>query len=358
MIYKPNFEESKRYWRAFWEKEVLDRPLLCVTAPKSNTNIPSYNNTPTISYQNCMNGTFDNLLKEYDAYAAATYFGGEAIPAFDITLGPDQYAGFLGGNIEAIDGYYTTWAHPVIKDWDQFICSIDKSSGGYFDQVKKYYEYASHFSKDRFLLNMLDLHSNLDALSALRGPQNLCMDLLDCPEKVQIALDAVRKTYPEIFEMAYTAGDMENRGSIGWSPTYCEKGKFAVIQCDFSCMISPTMARDFVIPAIEEEASYLDHCVYHYDGKEALGHLEDILAIPQIDVIQWVPGDGNPRSIAWMELLHKIQKAGKGLWIFDWTVEEIKHNFKQLKPEGLVFSVSAESENEADKLLTYVKQHM
>jgi succinate dehydrogenase flavin-adding protein (antitoxin of CptAB toxin-antitoxin module) len=57
---------------------------------------------------------------------------------------------------------------------------------------------------------------------------------------------------------------------------------------------------------------FLDHCVYHYDGKGALGHLDDILAIPDIDVIQWVPGDGNPRSIEWMDLLHKIQAAGKG----------------------------------------------
>ncbi|MEA4890535.1 MAG: hypothetical protein VB070_13850 [Clostridiaceae bacterium] len=358
MIYKPDFEEAKRYWQAFWQKEVLDRPVICVTAPKKNRTRPSYLNTPVLSYKSCMNSRFDTLLQEYDAYAAATYFGGEAVPAFDITLGPDQYAGFLGVRIEAHDGYDTTWAQPMIKDWTDYSVRIDRSPGGYFDQVMKYYRYAADFARDRFLLNMLDLHSNMDALSALRGPENLCIDLMDCPDEVHRALDAVRSTYPEIVEMPYTAGDMANRGSTGWSPTYCENGRFAVVQCDFSCMISPAQAREFVIPAIGEEAAYLDRCVYHYDGKEALGHLDDILAIPDIDVIQWVPGDGNPRSIEWMELLHKIQKAGKGLWIYDWTVDEIKKRFKELKPEGLVFSVSAGSEAEAENLLSYVKDHM
>ena len=158
--------------------------------------------------------------------------------------------------------------------------------------------------------------------------------------------------------MAYKAGNMEKTGSIGWAPTYAHKGKFAVIQCDFSCLISPQQVREFVIPAVEEEAAFLDYSVYHYDGKDALGHLDDILAIKDIDVIQWVPGDGQPRSIEWMELLKKIQKAGKGLWIYDWTCEEILQNFKELKPEGLVFSVGASSEDEAKRLVENVARKM
>ncbi len=118
------------------------------------------------------------------------------------------------------------------------------------------------------------------------------------------------------------------------------------------------MVRTFAIPAIEYEVNHLKHCVYHYDGKEALGHLDDILAIKGIDVIQWVPGSGNPRSIEWMDLLKRIQKAGKGLWIYDWSAEEIKQHFKELKPEGLLFQVTAGSAEEADGLIGYVKKNM
>jgi len=356
MLYQPNFQQVRGYWQAFWKREVLDRPLICVTAPRDNAMVPPCDRTPTAICRHILDGTVDQLLAAYDAHVASLYFAGEAIPMLELTLGPDQYAGFLGAEIEAREGYFTTWSHPCVKDWSSFPIRIDKTPGGYFDKMKKAYETAAGLAKDRFLINMLDLHSNMDALSALRGPENLCYDLMDCPDEVEQALSAVRRTYPEVFEMAYTAGDMQSCGSIGWAPTFCQ-GRFAVIQCDFSCMISPAQARRFVIPAIKEEAAYLDHCVYHYDGKEALGHLDDILAIPEIDVIQWVPGAGNPRTIEWMELLHKIQAAGKGLWIYDWTPEEIKTRFKELKPEGLVFSVDAGSQKEADQLLSYVKSH-
>ena len=102
----------------------------------------------------------------------------------------------------------------------------------------------------------------------------------------------------------------------------------------------------------------MDNAAYHYDGKEALVHLDDILAIKGIDAIQWVPSDGQPRSVEWMDLLRRIQAAGKGLWIYDWTADEIKTRFKELKPEGLVFYVGVESEGEGHELIEYVRKHM
>ena len=354
MIYKDDFEGAKKYWSAFWNKEMIDRPVVSITAPKKGIEMPSYYWSPTYSYNVCMDGNYQEALNKYEDVVAATYYGGEALPSFEVTLGPDQYAGFLGSKIEAGEGFYTTWAHPVVDDWSNFEVKIDQSTGSYFDKVKKYMDYAATFAKDKFFINMLDLHSNMDALSALRGPQDLCMDLYDCPEEVHRVLNEVRKTYPEVFEMAFKAGDMKNRGSIGWAPTYCGDGKFAVIQCDFSCMLSPTQAREFVIPAIAEEAAYLDHSVYHYDGKEALGHLDDVLAIKEIDCIQWVPGTGTPPTIEWMDLLQKIQKSGKSLWIYDWTAEDIKAHFKELEPNKVAFSLGVGSQDEADSLLEFL----
>ena len=200
---------------------------------------------------------------------------------------------------------------------------------------------------------MLDLHSNLDAISAIRSPQELCYDLMDEPAEVKRVLDEINQTYPVVYDRVYEAGEMARTGSAGWAPTYCPpaEGRFAVVQCDFSCLISPDQAREFVIPSIREEVSHLGHCVYHYDGKGALGHIDDILAIPGIDVVQWVPGDGQPRTIEWMDLLKKIQAAGKGLWIYDWTPEEILERHHELSPAGLVFSSWIPSRSAADEFL-------
>ncbi len=357
MIYKPNFEESKVYWRAFWEREVIDRPLLCVTAPKDGVRPPSAAFTPSICFQHCMDGTFDTLLKKYDARAAAMYYGGEAIPQFEITLGPDQYAAFLGAPLLTNDETYTTWAHPIVDDWETFEVAIDKSPGGYYDQIEKFFERGAELMQDRFLLATLDMHSHMDALSALRGPMGLCYDVMDCPEKVHKILDAVRKTYPDIFNMTRDAGKMERSGYTCWAPLYSEES-YSVVSCDFACMLSPEQTREFVIPAVEEEAAFLTNSLYHIDGAGALKNLDDILAIERIGAIQWVPGAGQPRTLQWMDVLHKIQDAGKGLWIYDWSIDEIKAHFRDLKPEGLVFTIGCRSQKEADDLIRYVKTHM
>lgn len=358
MFHKPDFETTRKYWQAFWEQELIDRPLISVIAPKKGVAPSAFSTKITDCFNACMSGDFDSYLKGFDEYLSTLYFGGEALPNLELTLGPDQYAAFLGGTLEAPQGAITTWSHPIVDDFSKFEVKIDKSPGSYFDNLKKFFRRAAQFSKDRFLLCTPDLHSNLDALSALRGPEDLCIDIMDCPEEVHRVLNEVRATYDEIFTMPYIAGDLINQGSTSWAPLFADKGeKYAVVQCDFSCLLSPAQAREFAIPAIAEEAAYLDKNVYHYDGVGALGHMDDVLAIEEIDVIQWLPGTPDS-SVNWMDLLKKIQKAGKSLWVSDWTAQDIKAHFKELEPNKVFFSVWTSSQDEADELIEYIHKNM
>ena len=59
-----------------------------------------------------------------------------------------------------------------------------------------------------------------------------------------------------------------------------------------------------------------------------------------------------------MDLLLKIQSAGKAIWIFDWTAEEIKANFKRLNPALVAFSVGTKTPDEADELLEYLVKNV
>lgn len=352
------FDNKMKYWEAFWQGEVLDRPLICVTSPKNNVVYHEHNQTDALSAQACLSEEYDDFLDSFRKNLRSTYYGGEAIPFANITLGPDQYAGFLGSKIEVSNQTGTTWAKSTVDSWSGYEVRLDDSKNSYFDKLNKFLQYCASVSNDEYITGMIDLHGNMDALSALRGPQNLCLDLIDCPDEVHRVLNDVRKTYPAVFESAYSSAGLANTGSCGWTPVYAPTGKFAVVQCDFSCLISPDQAREFVIPAIEEEAAYLDKNVYHFDGKDALGHLDDILAIEEIDVLQWVPGAGQPRSIEWMDLLKKIQSAGKGLWVDDWTSDEIAENFKELNPSKLVFSLNVSTEDEARRLIERVARNM
>ena len=357
MIYKQDFEGAKKNWKKFWKQEYIGRPFLCVTSPKRGAIQQPFSWSPADSYRACMRGTLRQSLEQYERFLQTTYFGAESIPAIDIQLGPDQYAAFLGAKLETREELSTTWAHPIVQDWKEFNVKIDRSENSALDILCKNMKEAALWGKDKFIVNMPDLHSNMDALSALRGPEDLCYDIMDTPEEVHSVLKEVRATYQEIFHILYEAGNMKETGSCSWAPLYCEEGKFAVTQCDFSCMLSPRQAREFVIPAIEEEAQFLDCCIYHYDGKGALGHLDDILAIDRIHAVQWVPGAGQPRTIEWMDLLHKIQKASKSLWIYDWTVQEIKEHYRELDPSKVLFSLSVSSQDEAEDLIEFLEKN-
>ncbi len=144
---------------------------------------------------------------------------------------------------------------------------------------------------------------------------------------------------------------MEGRGSIGWCSFY-SPGRFGMMQCDFAIMLSPRIFNEFILPALVEEADYLDHSIYHYDGIGSLRHLESVLSIKSLDGIQWVPGAGNLPQEEWPELLLKIQAAGKSLHIST-SPEAAKRLHKILKPELVFYDTWARNEKEADELVKW-----
>ncbi len=352
LLHKPDFEEAKRYWRAFWEGSIIDRPCCRVTAPKDGIEIPAY---PPSFHYNIDPSEYRNIAEQFDRFASSIYWAGEAVPVFGPNFGPDIFAAFYGAELDFSESSpETSWAVPFIDDWSNVKGLFDKPGGKWWERTLKFYAEMADVAQGRFIGCMPDLHGNLDGLAAIRGPQKLCEDLLDFPEQIDIAMLEIRKGYAPVYDEIYRVGKMES-GTSCWLPYYSEK-RFCVLQCDFITMISPAHLRRWVIPALTEEASYLDHSVFHYDGPGALVHLEDILSIKEIHSIQWTPGDGQPPLIEWIDLLKRIQTAGKGLYISA-TPEEVKVFHKELKPEGVFYNVGANSQKEADELLKWLKDN-
>jgi len=348
--YKPDFDRARTYWDAFWQHEIIDRPLVHVIAPREGAG--QWEKPSSLLGTD---GRYLEALAGFEAWAASTYFGGEAMPEFRINFGPDQFGAFLGAPLIFAPDQSTSWVEPFVTDWETAEIGLREEDGSVWKRALEYFRVAAQYSEGKFLIGMLDLHSNMDALSAIRGSQRLCLDLIDCPDQVEAAMLRVRPLFPRVYDAVWEAGDMSERGSLGWAPFYCAD-KFCTIQCDFLCMIRDEHGRRFVIPALAEEAGFLDHCVFHLDGEGSLIHLDDILGIADIDVIQWVPGAGHPPMIEWMDVLKKIQAAGKGLQI-DCRVDEVKRVHEELGPEGIVYRTRAESRAQAEELLEWLEKN-
>jgi hypothetical protein len=87
-----------------------------------------------------------------------------------------------------------------------------------------------------------------------------------------------------------------------------------------------------------------------------LNHLDDIMAVDGIEMIQWVPGQRDLPLAESVELFHRVQKAGKGLHLPSLTSEQVRRLARELRPEGLFFDrVRVASLKEAENLLRWLE---
>ena len=358
LLYKPDFEETKIAWRHFWNKEAWKRPLVVCDVPKPVVREyrPSYMHA---YWQANHKELWARRVEDLEAHFAGREYLAESMPFSSCDFGPDQFAAFISGSTLKFEegSKSTNWHDPVVEDWAGFEARINEA-GPVWSGIMEYAKFLSDAARGRFLVGVCDLHSNMDTLSALRGPERLCMDLLDSPELIQRAMEGVRKLYVPVYEALRKASGIDsNTGSIGWIPFWCE-GRYAVIQCDFMCMVSPDVVREFIRPALEEEAAYLDHCIFHLDGPGALRHIDEILSIDDIDAVQWVSGDGQRPMHEWLDVLKKIQASGKGLQIYGVNPEQVKLLHKELSPAGVVYCVNSNDKLEVERLLGWLEANM
>lgn len=343
-------------WRHFWHGDVYQRPpvVASVTKPGLEPVWPADRR-----YLRALRGQFDLILDALDRWLDATLFLADTVPYFEPGLGPDQYAAFFGSMLHTSDDSpQTSWIEPFVNQtWNEVLPLRINEQNPVWQGLLEFNRRLAAHARGRYLVGVADLHSNMDALAAMRGPERLCVDLYDCPDDVERALADVRATYPHVYDALYTAGGMSAAtGTIGWIPFWCD-GRSATIQCDFLCMISPEFSRRFVLPALEEEAAFLDHCVLHFDGPGALPHLDDVLAIKDIDAIQWVPGAGQPPMHTWTDVLLRCQRAGKAVQIYGVTPDEVKQLHRILVPNKTAYCVDCHTAQECEELLAWLEQH-
>ena len=343
VLYKPDWEEAKQRFVAWWAGEVTDRIAMSVTAPngKPRRELPLPDD-PFRSY-----GDPEYLVEWCEANFSATYYAAEAFPCKTLLIG---WAA-LGTPVTYMPN--TIWAEHVIEDYDRDMPLFDTGNPAWqtlADVVKTLFE----AGRDKWVTELPTVLDPTDQLSSLRGNDRLCMDLVDCPEKVSGALDCLTgiwfRAYGELGEMLHA----REFGSTGWLPLW-SPGMSTTIQCDFCCLIGPAMFERFVIPELQTRARWLDNCLYHLDGPEAVKHLDALLEIPEIKGIQWVPGAGQAAALDWPEVLRKVQNAGKLLHI-SIAADQVERALAELRPEGLFIATGCGSREEADELVKLARR--
>jgi hypothetical protein len=296
----------------FWRGELEQGPLLWVTVPNA---LPS-RSVPEPASEEELWTNVDYVMAATESSLAATHFAGDALPVFCPWLGPDQFAAWLGAELVLKPREATSWSKPFVDDWvGHQKLQIDPQNRWwrlYLSLVRE----SVRVGRRKWVTGYPDLHSGIDALSAIRGPDNLALDLVNHPDLIHRAMRQLTKLWKfvvdTVSEMVLPAGQGTSNWTMGWS----EQRFLCIGQNDFSCMISPAMFETFCGQDNLECCAHVERSLYHLDGPGAIRHVPLLLRLARLDAIQWIQGASSPLPSEWLDLLLTIQAAGKSVQLY------------------------------------------
>ena len=299
---------------------------------------------------------------EYDL--GHTYYAGDALPVFNPWLGPDQFAAWLGADLKLKPREFTSWVKPFVTDWEEYPEFRLDPSNRWWRLYLELVDASIAAGKNKWITAYPDLHTGIDGLCAIRGAENLMVDMAEKPELVHRAMDQMTRLWKEIVDIVSEKVLPTGQGTSNWSMGWSRERFLCIGQNDFTCLISPKMFKEFCLRDTVECINHVDRILYHLDGADALRHLPQLLEIERLDCVQWIQGASRPHPSHWVDLLRQIQAAGKSIQLYYAGAHGGNANFREeidclcnaLDPQRLFFLIEAHSIEEADFLVEHARR--
>jgi hypothetical protein len=331
---------------AWYERELIDRPLCSIIVPTGATPRPVPEAHADLRDRWLdVERAVDRFEASLESYACV----GDCVPIFWPNVGPDLCAAVFGCDLEF--GEETSWSIPKassIREVPQLVPDLDNP---YWQAVRDMTDLSLQRADGRWVTSLADLHTNADLVAAIRDPQELCLDLMDDPDGVAQAIQHVTDSYGLMYD------DLWQRIREAGDPAACmgamHRERMYVLACDFIALISPDQFERAVLPALQRERSHLAAAHFHLDGPGALVHLPRMLQWPELAGIQWVFGAGRGPATRWLDVYREVQAAGKCVEVHAGDIPTARAMLDHLDPRGLWFNgLTADSVEEAEAFLS------
>jgi len=359
MKYIDDAEKRIERHKAFWEGEVIDRPVVTILGMNNNAIVhPGFSMLPPASSEMFKWYTdAEWRLKNFRLACDNSTWVGDRLPMVFLNLGAAGHAGFFKGMKNVFSDAGLIFENEL--DEDNPSLEFDENSIWY----KKTLEMAQYLvdeSNGDYLVSQSDCCGNADVLAAVKGTDSLLMDMILGADYIKPAMDKIQKAYERIHKEVYDIVRDNNNGAsgIGWLHTYAP-GLSAQIQSDICCMISPELFEKYIVPELEAQCEMLDYPLYHLDGQEVVRHLDHLLSVEKLKAIQWTRVDGQPSPVEFIDVMKKIQAAGKSLLVLFDTIEEVDILTQNLSSKGLHLhtNFAAMSDDDANEIIKVVERN-
>jgi hypothetical protein len=350
MKYKDNWPEAKDRWTALWEGRYIERPCITVQAPRAKRRESP---KPVSGEQKWLDPDFivRTMLAEFES----TYYGGEAFPSYLLM------AGWIVNTYGTTPRFpmETIWIEPMTVDWENPpTFEFDWESPWFKKVVAIHKAVLAAAGRDNFLVGRGCLLPGNDLLPLFIGSQEFLMCLNDRPEWARAAILKLAQNQVAVrhyFHKLHAATTEFWYGNAGWMPFWAPE-PYATTQSDISCMLSPAMFDEFVLPELDLLGREFKWVWYHLDGQSAFQHLPRLLSLPYLKVVQFTPEAATPpNGPAHLDLYRKIQAAGKIVHI-ELPPQNIEPLARELDPGLICFHTSCNNVQEADELLATAKR--
>ena len=348
-ITEQHWEETKKRYLAWWANGLYERPLLYVVAkkqPSGEFEDPGEAADPKEARTN-----IDYVIKRARYNADTHAWLGDTYPNFSLNLGPGTLALYLGS--EPRFAWDTVWFDPCMEDIHEGWRFRADPNAKWFKYEMAALKYAMARMGDEFFYGFPDIVENIDILSAMRDPQELCVDMMDEPEEVKRRIAQIDVLYEYYYNLFYDVIKQPDGSSFYSAFRVWGPGRTAKIQCDFSALISVNHFREFVLPSLVRQCDYIDNTVYHLDGPQAVKHVPALMEIKKLKALQFTCGEMRPDGTneEWWPVYDQARKAGKALWVQvydegpDQWMKNIDRFIKRYGANGMYFRMP-EFENE------------
>ena len=330
----PDWEQRLARQDAFWQCEIIDRPVVNIWLSKPNPDYPwpAAKSWPSLREQWM---DTEHLVARTVAGVMNSDYVGDALPNAYPNLGPEIFSAYFGCELEYSET--TSWAIPNLHDWADAGKVTFSAENYYYRKIMEMTDALLEAGKGKFYVGNTDMHPGADAIAAFRDPLRLNYDMIEAVEPLKAMLRYTNDVYFQVMDLFYDKFAAAQGAFSTW-PGIVSTKRWYVPSNDFSCMISKEMFDEVFLPGVIEECRHMEANVYHLDGPGALQHLDSLLAIKELNAIQWVYGAGNGRASDWMPVYKRCQAAGKGLQI-NLELDEIDLFMRELKPNGLWLAI-------------------
>jgi hypothetical protein len=292
------------------------------------------------------------VLADLRARIESRWWGGEAVPSY-LTMG--GWTVCLGGRPRF--DQRTIWFDTSPVDFSKPSPFRNRPDDPWIRKYETLYTRVADFAgKDDFLLGRAVLLPANDLIAMHMGTEAFMMALMDHPRWMRQAIiegaqdqlrarDRFRSLIEGRHDFWYGQGD--------WMPFWAPE-PYTGSQSDVSCMLSPAMFEEFVVPELDAYGHWQEALWYHLDGGDARQHLPRLLSLPYLKVLQYTPRPSEPpNGPAHLAFYRQVQQAGKILHI-QAPRENVEPLVKILDPGLMMLDTTCDSVAEGQELLAAV----